>query len=476
MKKPLVFLLALGLAALPARAQGIRRAAVAGQFYEGSAARLSAQIEAFLAAAKPEKTPAGRVRALIVPHAGYVYSGSVAAFAYKLVQGSDFETVVIIGPTHRYGFEGCSIYPEGGFETPLGVAEVDKSIAQALIKASGFSFDPEAHKEEHSVEVQVPFVQKVFPKARIVPIVMGYPDEQTIRTMAGALAKVLMDKNALVIASTDMSHYLEKGKANALDADTMGLIQNLKTNSIMRKVGRNENVLCGGGPVLAALFYAQKLGEAKVGILKYADSAQTTGDASGVVGYMAAAVYSGKPLPEFTLSPEEKKGLLELARQAVEKFVRERKVVDFETTDPNFLAERGAFVTLTRGGRLRGCIGFIEPVYPLHLTVLRAAIYAATEDTRFNPVTAEELKDLSYEISVLTPTRKIDNPRLVQVGKHGLVIAKGNQRGLLLPQVAVENNWSREEFLAQACLKAGLEADAWKKGAEISVFEAIVFH
>jgi AmmeMemoRadiSam system protein A len=228
--------------------------------------------------------------------------------------------------------------------------------------------------------------------------------------------------------------------------------------------------------VLSALFYAQKLGDVKVEILKYADSAQTTGDASGVVGYMAAAAYSGQPLPEFRLSPEEKKGLLELARQAVEKFVRERKVVDFETTDSNLLAERGAFVTLTKGGRLRGCIGFIEPVYPLHLTVLRAAIYAATEDTRFNPVIAEELKDLSYEISVLTPMTKIDNPRLVQVGKHGLVIARGNQRGLLLPQVAVENNWSREEFLAQGCLKAGLEADAWKKGAEISVFEAIVFH
>jgi AmmeMemoRadiSam system protein B/AmmeMemoRadiSam system protein A len=416
------------------------------------------------------------VRALIVPHAGYVYSGPVAAFAYKLVQGTDFETAVIIGPTHRYGFEGCSIYPEGGFETPLGVAEVDKSIAQALITASGFSFDPEAHKEEHSVEVQVPFVQKVFPRAKIVPIVMGYPDEQTIRAMAGALAKVLKDKKALVIASTDMSHYLEKGKANALDAETMELIQNLKTNSLMRKVGRNENVLCGGGPVLSALLYAQKLGEAKVRILKYADSSQTTGDASGVVGYMAAAVYSGRPLPEFTLSPEEKKGLLELARQAVDKFVRERKVVDFETTNPNFLAERGAFVTLTKGGRLRGCIGFIEPVYPLHLAVLRAAIYAATEDTRFHPVTADELKDLSYEISVLTPTRKIDDPRLVQVGKHGLVIARGNQRGLLLPQVAVENNWTREEFLAQCCLKAGLEADAWKKGAAISVFEAIVFH
>jgi MEMO1 family protein len=476
MKNLSIFSLVLCLSAPLAWAQGIRAAVVAGQFYEGSPAKLAAQIDGFLAAAKPEKNPAGQVRALIVPHAGYVYSGAVAAFAYKLVQGYDFETVVIIGPTHRYGFEGCSIYPEGGFETPLGVAEVDKTAAQALIKASGFSFDPEAHREEHSVEVQVPFVQKVFPKAKIVPIVMGYPDEQTIRAMAGALAKVLKDKKALVIASTDMSHYLEKGKANALDADTMALVQSLKTNAIMKKVARNENVLCGGGPVLAALFYAQKMGEVKVGILKYADSSLTTGDASGVVGYMAAAVYAGRPLPEFSLSLEEKKELLGLARQAVEKFVRERKVVDYETTNPNFLAERGAFVTLTKAGRLRGCIGFIEPVYPLHLTVLRAAIYAATEDTRFNPVTAEELKDLSYEISVLTPIKKIDNPGLVQVGKHGLVIAKGNQRGLLLPQVAVENKWNREEFLAQCCLKAGLAEDAWKKGAEISVFEAIVFH
>ncbi len=367
MKKLSTLFLGLYLSASLSSAQGIRPSAVAGMFYDGNAARLSAQIEGFLAAAKPEKKPAGQVRALIAPHAGYIYSGPVAAYAYKLVQGNDFETVVIIGPTHRYAFEGCSIYPQGGFATPLGTAEVDASVAQALIKASGFAFDPEAHKEEHSVEVQVPFIQKVFPKAKIVPIVMGYPDEQTIRTMARALVKVLQDKKALVIASTDMSHYLEKSKANALDAQTIDLLKTLRTNTLMRKVGRNENILCGGGPVLTALLYAQKLGEVSVGILKYADSAQTTGDSSGVVGYVAAAVYTDRPLPEFALSPEEKKELLALARQAVEKFVRERTVVDSETTRPNLLAERGAFVTLTMGGRLRGCIGFIEPVYPLHL-------------------------------------------------------------------------------------------------------------
>lgn len=475
MKKSIALFIGVCLGAALSPAQGVRQAVVAGQFYDGNAARLSSQIDEFLAAAKPEKIPAGQVRVLIVPHAGYVFSAQTAAYAYRLVQENNFETVVIIGPTHHYGFEGCSIYPEGGFATPLGVAEIDKPVAQALIKATGFSFDPEAHREEHSVEVQVPFIQKILPKAKIVPIVMGYPEEQTIRTMAGALAKVLKDKKALVIASTDMSHYLEKSKANALDAETIALVQNLKTNSLMRKVGRNENILCGGGPVLAALFYAQKMGAAKVAILKYADSSQASRDASQVVGYFAAAVSTERPLPEFTLSAAEKKELLQLARRAVELFVRERKVIDYETTNPNYLAERGGFVTLTRGGQLRGCIGFIEPVYPLHLTVLRTAIFAATEDTRFNPVTVDELKDLNYEISVLTPIKKIDDARLVQVGKHGLVIARGNRRGLLLPQVAVENKWNREEFLAQCCLKAGLEEDAWKKGADIFVFEALVF-
>ena len=154
----------------------------------------------------------------------------------------------------------------------------------------------------------------------------------------------------------------------------------------------------------------------------------------------------------------------------------EKKVIAYETTDPNLLAERGAFVTLKKRGDLRGCIGFIEPVASLSDTVIQTAIYAASEDPRFTPVTPQEVSDLEYEISVLTPPKKIDNPGRVQVGKHGLIIAMGKNRGVLLPQVPVENNWDRETFLCQACLKAGLPPDAWKKGAEISVFEAIVFH
>jgi AmmeMemoRadiSam system protein A len=234
--------------------------------------------------------------------------------------------------------------------------------------------------------------------------------------------------------------------------------------------------MCGGGGVAATLIALKKAGQPRVEVLRYADSSEASGDEGHVVGYLAAAVTVGQPAAEFSLSAEEKKELIRLARQAVQTFVVEKKVIACETDDPNLLAERGAFVTLKKRGELRGCIGFIEPVASLCETVIRTAIYAASEDNRFTPVAPEELSELEVEISVLTPLKKIDNPRVVQVGKHGLVIAMGRNRGLLLPQVPVENNWDRETFLDQACLKAGLPADAWKKGAEISIFEAIVFH
>lgn len=496
---PLFFLSASSF--LPA--QGLRKAVWAGQFYDGDRAALSAQIDGFLAAAKPDAAPPGKIQVLIVPHAGYAYSGRTAGAAYRLVQGMDVATVVILGPSHRVGFEGCSIYPEGGFETPLGITEVDKTAAQAIAKASGFGFLAEAHAEEHSIEVQVPFIQKVLPGARIVPIVMGFPSEQNIRMLAGALAKVLKDKKAIVIASTDMSHFLNRKEANALDKSTLDLVENQTIPALLRKIERNENILCGGEAVVTALLYAQKMGESRVTVLRYADSTEGGTPDDRVVGYFSAVVttaagarnpasgYSGQEAgggpravfsdgeggqSGFSLSADEKKELLRLARQTVERYVREKKVPEYDTSNPNFLSERGAFVTLKKKGELRGCIGYIAPVFPLFRAVIQCAVYAATEDPRFDPVAPAELKDLEYEISVLTPLIKIEDPKTVQVGKHGLVMAMGGRRGVLLPQVPVENGWGREEFLAQACLKAGLPSDSWKKGAEIYTFEAIVFH
>jgi AmmeMemoRadiSam system protein B/AmmeMemoRadiSam system protein A len=475
-KKMLVISLVIGFAAAAgARAQGVRKPVVAGAFYDGDKAALAARIDAYLGAVK-DLPALGDVRALICPHAGYVYSGPTAAYAYKLVQGKPYEAVIIIGTSHQYALDGASIYLQGGFETPLGVAPVDEELASAIAKASGFSYVPEAHAKEHSVEVQVPFIQKALPAAKIVPIVMGYPTRRNVYALAEGIAKACSEKKVLIVASTDLSHYLPKAEANSVDSKTISLVKNISADTLISKCARGENIMCGGGGVAAALIALKKTGQPQVEVLRYTDSSEATGDESAVVGYVAAAITVGKPAAEFSLSAEEKKELLRLARQAVETYVAEKKVVAYETKDPNLLAERGAFVTLKKGGELRGCIGFIEPVASLCETVIQTAIYAATEDNRFSPVQPEELSELEYEISVLTPLQKIDNPRLVQVGKHGLIIAMGRNRGVLLPQVPVENNWDRETFLGQACLKAGLPPDAWKKGAEISVFEAIVFH
>lgn len=479
-KKALIILFFLLLLASFSWPQGIRKPVAAGGFYTDNPELLSRQIDYFLHNAKKPLASAENLIALIAPHAGYPYAGLVAASAYRLVQGKDYETVVIIGPSHHYGFDGCSIYLHGGFETPLGVAAVDESLALELSRASGYGYIPEAHAEEHSVEVQVPFIQKTLAKAKIVPIVMGYgyQTRTTINALANSLSKVLPGKKVLVVASTDMSHDLPKKDANDIDANTASLIKSFNTELLLTKVQRGENIMCGGGPVVSTLLYAKKREKAKVEILDYKDSSQSQygSPESQVVGYLAAAIMIGSSSAEFTLTAEEKGELLKLARQAINAFIKQNKVVNYETQNMNLLIPKGAFVTLNKKGQLRGCIGYIEPVYPLYQTIIQTAIFAACRDQRFPPVSAEELDDLEIEISVLTPLRKVDSPKDVEVGKHGLFISQGDKKGLLLPQVAVENHWSRETFLRQACLKADLPLEAWKSGADIYIFEAIVFH
>ena len=472
----LLMILVTATAAVRADETRIRRAVWDGQFYEQSPARLAAQVDGFIGAGT--KLEAGRTPVVIIaPHAGYPYSGRVAGKAYATVAGADFETVVIVAPSHRAAYEGCSVDEFAGFATPLGVAPIDTDVIEALKKEAGFDYVAEAHASEHALEVQIPFIQRALPKAKIVPIIMGHQTKKTIQVLAEALIRVSKSKKILVVASSDMSHFLTKKEANVLDASTIALVKSLAIEQLIRKVERQENILCGGGPVVSALIYAQKKGPVEVEVLEYADSSEAGTPESKVVGYFSAAV-SSKAGSEvsFSLSKDEKKELVRLARQAVQEAVESGLVLKYEPNISNLKVFKGGFVTLTKKGTLRGCIGFIEPIYPLCQTVIQAAYYAALEDRRFGPVTANELKDLEIEVSVLSPLTRITQAGLVQVGKHGLDIAQGGRRGLLLPQVAVENGWTRDEFLAEACLKAGLPEDAWKKGAEIYTFEAIVFH
>jgi AmmeMemoRadiSam system protein B/AmmeMemoRadiSam system protein A len=459
---------------LSASGQKVREPQFAGTFYDARPKALSQQIDNYLRQAQREARHTEKPCVLIVPHAGYSCSGPVAAFAYRLVQGLDFETVVVVGTSHQGELRGCSIYPEGGYQTPLGVALVDAALSREICRISGFTYIPSVHQNEHSIEVQIPFIQKVLPRAKIVPILMGTPSPKTISTLAESLVQALRGKRILLVISTDLSHYYPKGKAVTVDGETVALIQDLRTDILTDKLQKGENIMCGGGGVVSALLYAQALGDADIDILQYADSSSTCGPPSEVVGYVAAAVFVHNEDQALVLSENSKKELLELARSSIELFIRKQEMIAYSPQNLELLGKRGVFVTLKKKDTLRGCIGFIDPVAPLYQMVIQASIYASSKDPRFNPVTSDELEEI--EISILTPMRKISDPSLVEVGKHGLFVKWKGRSGLLLPQVPVENGWSRRTFLEQACLKAGLSKDAWKSGAELLVFEADVFN
>ncbi len=458
----------------PAYGQGIRKPVWAGQFYEADPGRLNRQLDLWLESAK-EASVSGEVVGLIAPHAGYVYSARVAACGYRLVRGLSFDSVVIIGPSHQLAFEGCSIYLRGGFETPLGVVEVDENLARELARYSGFGYIPEAHDREHSVEVQVPFIQKVFPRARIVPVVMGNQTDRTIQALAAALTRATEGKKVLVVASTDLSHFLNRPRANERDGQTIELIKKFDLKTLGRQVERHENIMCGGGPVLALLQYAQKRGPARTEILSYSDSAAVGGPEDRVVGYLAAAVYLERSAGIEDLRPEEKKELLALARRAIETYLETGQGPAYQPASPRLEMRAGAFVTLRQKNQLRGCIGFAEPVFPLWETVAQAAILAATEDPRFPPLRKAELSSLRIEISVLGPLQPVSDISEIKIGRDGLVIREGQRSGLLLPQVATEQGWDRRTFLREVCRKAGLPDNAWKNSRGLFKFEAIVF-
>jgi len=469
-----LILLATGLLVDMGLAQGIRKPVWAGQFYEADPSRLAYLIDSYLLAANPSPVP-GQIVGLIAPHAGYVYSGQIAAYGYQLVRNLDIATVVIIGPSHQVGFEGCSIYLRGGFQTPLGLAAVDETLAGELARISGFGYLAEAHQQEHSIEVQVPFVQRVLPQAKIVPIVMGYQTEETINRLASALAKTLPGKKALVVASTDLSHFLRKEKARVQDSKTIELLKSMQIKTLLRRVERGENIMCGGGPVLALLLYAQKLGESRVAVLSSGDSTAAGGPSDRVVGYMSAAVYLEEKAQALNFNEEEKKELLTLARQSIKHYLQNGEFLTYATSNSKFLEKKGVFVTLKERGELRGCIGFVEPVYPLSQAVVQCAVYAAVQDPRFPPVKLSELNKIKVEISILTKPEPVENISEIKIGQHGLLIQQNGRSGLLLPQVATEFGWDRETFLKEVCRKAGLPDQAWKKRGSLFKFEALVF-
>lgn len=461
----------------------VRPPAVAGAFYTSNPDALSAQIKDFISNV-PAKTLPGNIAALIAPHAGYMYSGQAAAYAYKLIEGKKYDTVAVIAPSHRTRFHGASVYPKGAYQIPLGLIPVDTELAQQLMKKDAdISYVRQAHTQEHSLEVQLPFLKIVLDDFKLLPIVIGSYDFATCEAISEAIYKVVKDKNVLVIASSDLSHFHPYNKAIELDKIVIDHINNFDAKGLFKDVSSGRCEACGAGPIIITMLLAKKLGATKSELLFYTNSGDVTGDKSGVVGYMSAVFFKNpeqkggrKAGVDLGLSDEEKETLYKIAEAAIESRCLGEKYPEIKIASETLKENRGAFVTLHKHGNLRGCIGYIRAQKPLHETIREMALAAAFQDNRFKPVTKGELKDLEIEISVLTPLRKLDSIDEIEVGTHGIYIIKGFHSGLLLPQVATEYGWDRKTFLEHTCTKAGLPTDAWKeKDTEIYIFSADIF-
>jgi len=482
-----VFLFVPGCIGL-SEAQKVRPPAVAGAFYPADPAELGKTVDGFLARAPVTKLE-GSLVALISPHAGYEYSGQVAAHSYVLLKGKKFERVVVIAPSHLEAFPFSSVYDGDAYATPLGNVPVDKAFAAKLAEMSPLiKLGSRGHGEaqgrwEHSLEVQLPFLQRVLGQFKLVPIVMGDQSYQACRALGISLAKLIQGTDTLIVVSSDLSHFHPYEEAVKLDHRTLKAVEDWDYYNLSRNFDHRIWEACGGGPIIAAMIAAERLGANGATILKYANSGDVVGDRSRVVGYGAVALTVApkqereRKASTFSLTGREREELLRLARGSVETAVKERKLVALPASQPEALQEaRGAFVTLKERGELRGCIGYITPIKSLVETVRDVAAAAAVEDRRFQPVSESELGQLNYEISVLSPIRRVTNVKQIKIGRHGLIMKKGDYEGLLLPQVPLEQGWDRNTFLEQTCLKAGLPPRAWQdEDTDIFMFSALVF-
>lgn len=473
----------------------IRKPAVAGSFYPAGAVELTKTVAGLYS--QVDKYPvAGRAIGLIAPHAGYPYSGRIAAKAFKLLQGDEIDTVVIISPSHTVFFKGCAVFDGDGYATPLGVVPIDRELSEKIatihpsVYFSAMGHASAGARGEHGLEVHLPFLQIAVGNFKLVAIVMGDQEESTIRALSDVLAKTLAGTRSLMVASSDLSHFHSESEARKLDYTIQTAVQQYDADLLLGTLESGKGEACGGGPMAAVMMATRKLGGERVEFLDYTTSAEVTGDFEEVVGYLSAAIITNKA-PEKKkvalgsvaasaaskdpkLSDQDKKALLAIARDAVKTSLAGKSYKPPESEQLDI--KRGVFVTLTIDGELRGCIGTVRTQQPLYESVPEMAIAAAFDDPRFPSLTNEEFAKLHFEISVLSPLERVREFSEIRVGRDGLMIKLEMHSGLLLPQVATERNWSSTEFLEQVCLKAGLPKNSYKdRHAEIYRFSADIF-
>ena len=471
--------------------QKIRSSVIAGSWYPGDSKELSAVVDGYLSKV-PDETIEGKLFALIVPHAGYRYSGSVAAYAYSLLRNSEVKTVVMIGPSHRHSFRGFSVCAMGGYETPLGVVPIHTDLVRTILSGSEYVHHiPEAHQAEHCLEIQLPFLQRVLPQFDFVPIVVG--SQSTLDDcihLAETLVELFQGRDDVVlIASSDMSHYPVYDEAVRVDREMLDAVESFDIQRIIRTDARImksgvQNLsctLCGLNAVIITLMAARGLGADAVKVLHYANSGDTPfGDRDGVVGYGSVAVYeSGEHFERVEFEPldEEAQGIvLRMAREAIETYVRTEQTPEYEPALPVFNEKRGVFVTITKHGMLRGCIGYHGNDIPLYRLVPDRAIAAAVKDARFPPLSPDELDDITIKVSVyLSNVYRIDSLDEFELGKHGIILRKGGRGATYLPEVPIEAGWTKEEEMEHLCRKAGLPSGSWKEGADLYVYATQIF-
>ncbi|MCD4783002.1 MAG: AmmeMemoRadiSam system protein B [Candidatus Eremiobacteraeota bacterium] len=469
-----------------------------GQFYEGNPDKLRKLINKFFDNV-PEIEIPGKLIGLIEPHAGYPFSGQVAAYGYKQLIGKKYKTAIVMAPSHRHRFEGVSIIKEGKYRTPLGDVPIDKEAADKISSHNPklIRFVPQAHTSEHSLEVQVPLLQVALGDDwKIVPIVFGAVDPGTCKIVAEAIAKQYDPDTQILIASSDMYHGYSYEDCMSMDKKTLDKIDKMNLTGLVEAFRTRESECCGSGPIMVVMMLTTSMGgDAK--ILKYTNSADITGSrGEWTVGYGCVAFYveEGAKVTrkveepkkkeedieekvEFTVTGEQKKMLISMARKTLEEKLINGKDVEFDQKSDLLDKKLGLFVTLRKGPHLRGCIGHCFPYKKLRIALPELALAAALGDSRFPTMKKGELKDINIEISLLSPMRQISDYNKIKIPGHGVYVKKGFRSGVFLPQVAVETGWNRETFMAHLCSdKAGLPSDAWKKpGIELYVFTVIKF-
>ncbi len=463
-----------------------RPAQCAGNWYPDDPVALTRQIDRLIADAEAPSVERKPI-ALIAPHAGYRYSAPVAAAGYRRLEGHSYKRVIVLAISHQAGsFQGVDV-PSGltAYSTPLGDVPIDRGVCDKLIEHPSFSSHAGIDQGEHSLELQLPFLQATIGRFRLVPLTVGRMSAQDYVDVAAAILP-FVDDDTLLVASSYFTHFgprfdfvpfkidvpdslrklADRAASPILDCDYDGFVKHLADT---------KDTICGRAAITLLLRLLSMNSSAEATRAAYDTSGRVTGDWSNSVTYQSI-VFTPRPS---RVAPNARRILLAFTRKmaVASMTMRDPARPNFKEFPDVLRADGACFVTLNNKGRLRGCIGNMKATDPLYVAAMRN-VSSACHDARFanDPVTAAELDEIDIEISCMTPPARVERPEEIVVGKHGLWIVLGSSRGVLLPQVAARRGWTREKFLAQTCRKAGLEPGAWKRPeTEIYSFEAEVF-